>query len=67
MNHRLKIFITKKPPPGGIVRCRTVSMRERLLRRLFGDSGRVMVIVPGNSVKTLAIQEEPEREEGPDE
>lgn len=67
MTHKLKICIAKEPPPSGIVRCRTVSLRERLLRRLLGDRGRVMVIVPGGSVKTLAIQEVPEPEEGPDE
>lgn len=57
MQHNLKISIAKEPVTGGIVRCTTVSLRERLLRRLFGDTGRVMVIVPGGSVKTLAIQE----------
>lgn len=64
MTHNLKICIAKESPLGGVVRCRTVTLRERLLRRLFGDTGRVMVIVPGGSVKTLAIQEVPEPEEG---
>ena len=65
MQHNLKISIAKEPVSGGIVRCKTVSIRERLLRWILGDRGRVMVIVPGNSVKTLAVQEVDE--DGPDE
>ena len=65
MQHNLKISIAKEPVSGGIVRYKTVSIRERLLRWILGDRGRVMVIVPGNSVKTLAVQEV--EEGGPDE
>ena len=50
----------EKATTGGIVRCKTVSMRERLLRKLLGETGRVMVIVPGGSVQTLCVQEVPE-------
>ena len=57
MQHSLKISIGKDTEGPGIVRCRKMALRDRLLRRLFGETGRVMVIVPGNSVKTLAIQE----------
>lgn len=60
MQHNVKISIAKEPVSGGIVRCKTVTLRERLLRKVLGDTGRVMVIVPGGSVKTLAIQEVPE-------
>jgi hypothetical protein len=37
MKHSLKISYTKEPGSGGIVWCRTVPLRERLLRRLFGE------------------------------
>lgn len=60
MKHNLKISISKEAETGGIVRCKTVSMRERLLRKLLGETGRVMVIVPGGSVQTLCVQEVPE-------
>ena len=60
MKHNLKISIAKGTETGGIVRCKTVSMRERLLRKLLGETGRVMVIVPGGSVQTLCVQEVPE-------
>ncbi|OQB25834.1 MAG: hypothetical protein BWY11_00212 [Firmicutes bacterium ADurb.Bin182] len=57
MQHRLKISIGKGSEGTGIVRCQKLTLKDRLLRRLFGETNRVMVIVPGNSVKTLAIQE----------
>ena len=64
MNHSLKIRIGKAPPPGGVVQCKTVTLRERLLGRLFGAPRRIMVILPGNSVKELDIRELPETEGG---
>ncbi len=60
MKHNLKISIARGPDSGGIVRCRTVSLRERVLRRLFGDMRRVTIIVPGDSVEALSVQEVPE-------
>ena len=47
MKHNLKICIASGPETGGIVRCETVRLRERVLRRLFGDTRRVTIIVPG--------------------
>ena len=49
MKHSLKISYTKEPGSGGIVWCRTVPLRERLLRRLFGEMRRVTIIVPGGT------------------
>lgn len=60
MKHNLKISIGRRADSGGIVRCKTVSLRERLLRRLFGDMRRVTIIVPGDSVEALSVQEVPE-------
>lgn len=60
MQHSLKISIARKSDSGGIVRCKTLSLRERLLRRLLGDTRRITVIVPGDSVKALSVQEVPE-------
>ena len=62
MKHNLKISIARAPDSGGIVRCRTVSMRERVLRCLFGDMRRITVIVPGGSVQALSVQGVPEVE-----
>ena len=57
MKHSLKISYTKELGSGGIVWCRTVSLRERLLRRLFGEMRRVTIIVPGGSVEELSVKE----------
>lgn len=63
MKHNLKINIAGEPvsvagqDSGGIVRCKTIRLRERVLRRLFGDTRRITVIVPGGSVKALSVQE----------
>jgi len=58
MKHTLKISVSKEPPGGGIVGCRHITIRERLVRFLLGDKRRLMVIVPGDSVRTLSIVEE---------
>lgn len=60
MQHNLKISLGREPDLGGIVQCKTVSMRERVLRCLFGDTRRITVIVPGGSVRALSVQEVPE-------
>lgn len=57
MKHTLKISVAKEPASGGIVSCRNVSMRERLVRFLLGEKRRVTIIVPGDSVRELAISE----------
>ena len=60
MKHNLKISISGQPEGNGIVRCRTVRLREKVLKRLFGDVRRIMIIVPGSSVQTVSVQEMPE-------
>ena len=47
MKHKLKISVSKEPQTGGIVTCRSVSVRERLLRLFFGKGRRVTVLIPG--------------------
>ena len=57
MGHTLRISVSKGPAQGGIVSCRSISVRERFLRFLLGDKQRLAVIVPGDSVQELAISE----------
>ena len=59
MKHDLKINVSKKPTEDGGVRCKRVALRERLLRYLFGEKRRVMVIVPGDTVESVSITELP--------
>ena len=57
MKHKLKISVAQDPGDG-IVSCHHITVREKLLRMLFGEKRRLTVIIPGNSVKTLSIEEE---------
>ncbi len=57
MKHKLKISVSKEPQMGGIVTCRNVSIRERLLCFLLGSKRRVTVLIPGDSVGEIAICE----------
>jgi hypothetical protein len=57
MKHNLKISVFKKPQDSGIIRCRAVTIREKLLSRLLGDKRKVTILIPGDSVKSLSISE----------
>ena len=59
MRHNLNIRVSGKPRNGGVVACRTVSIREKLFTLLLGPKQKVMVVVPGNSVESIAITEVP--------
>lgn len=55
MKHKLKIRVSKEPQTSGIVTCRNVFLRERLLRFFFGDKRRITVLIPGDSIREIAI------------
>lgn len=57
MKHTLQIRVSPEPVNDGIVSCRRVSVRERLMRFLLGEKVRLTVIVPGNTVEELSIRE----------
>lgn len=57
MKHTLNIKVSKDPKNGGIMACRQLTMRERLLRFLMGSPVKLTVIVPGDSVNEVAIFE----------
>ena len=57
MEHTLRISVSKEPASCGIVSCRHISVRERFLRFLLGEKRRVAIIVPGDSVRELAVSE----------
>lgn len=63
MKHNLRISVSKNPQVGGIVSCRNVSIRERVLCFLLGDKQKLTILVPGDSVQELAISEIKERGE----
>lgn len=57
MKHSLKVSVSKEPQTAGVVTCRSVTVREKLLRLLFGDRQHLTIIIPGDSVRELAICE----------
>ncbi len=63
MRHNLEVSVFK-PADGGVVRCRKVGIRERLMKLLFGEIRRMTIIIPGDTVDALRICEVPEGGEG---
>ncbi|MHB1455114.1 MAG: hypothetical protein ACYCYM_14330 [Saccharofermentanales bacterium] len=57
MKHNMEISITTEKKNGKVVCCRNVSIREKLLRYLLGEKQRLTIIVPGDSVEHVAINE----------
>lgn len=57
MKHRLKISVSNKADLGGVVACRKFSLRKKILDKLLGPMQKVTVIVPGQSVDSIAINE----------
>ena len=57
MEHKIQISVSSKPNEKGIVTCKTVSMKERLMKKLFGTTRKVTIIVPGDSVQGITILE----------
>ncbi len=57
MKHKLKISVSKNPQTAGILTCRNVTLREKVLRFLFGSKQRVTVLIPGDTVGEIDICE----------
>lgn len=57
MRHNLKISVSGEPQKGGIVHCRNVTLREKLLSRLLGSKEKLMIFIPGDSVECVSITE----------
>ena len=57
MKHVLHIRVSKGKENDGIVACRRISIRERLLKFLLGTPVRLTVLVPGESVDEVSISE----------
>ena len=67
MKHQLKIRVSRDPPELRLLQCRRITVRERFLRWLFGEKRSVTVIIPGDTVETVSIVEQPEKGGGLDE
>lgn len=58
MKHKVKISVSNKPKQGDLITCRSLTVRDRLLRFLVGEKRKVTVLVPGDSVGEIDICEE---------
>jgi hypothetical protein len=61
LKHKLKISVSKRPQTGGIVRLKNITLREKILRYLLGEKQRLMILIPGDSVESLSINEVSEK------
>ena len=59
MRHNIELSVSK-PGDGGVVCCRRVDIRERLMRLIFGEIQRIWIIIPNNTVDAVHINEVPE-------
>ena len=59
MKHKLTIGVSKKPPKGEVVTYKKVSP-EAKVKDLIGGAGKGAIIVPGDSVKSVTIEESKE-------
>lgn len=57
MRHTLRITLGKEQANSGVVACRHITVRERLLHFLLGTPVRLTVLVPGSSVDEVSIRE----------
>lgn len=57
MNRRLRVSVSKDPPTEGVMMCRNLTIRERILNLLLGDKRRITVLIPGKDVDEIAICE----------
>ena len=60
MKHNLKISVSKVPQTRGVVTCRNVNIREKILLLLFGRKQRVTILILGDSVDEVSICESAE-------
>ena len=56
MKQNLTIKVSKDKG-GGVVACKRLTIREKLLRKLFGDPVKLTVLVPGDNVEEVEIRD----------
>ena len=57
MEHNLKISVSKESMDDGIVAFRNITLRERILRFLLGEKCKLTILVPGDTVREIAIKD----------
>ena len=58
MKHRLSISVSRKDNGRtGCFRYRRIRLRDRIFRLLFGETHDLTVLIPGNTVEEVSINE----------
>ncbi len=60
MRHSIRIDLKGRNPTGPILECRTHPLSTWLWKLLFGKRHSVVVLIPGGSVDSVNIVEQPE-------
>ena len=63
MKHKLRIGVSNKSPKSRVVTYKKVSP-EAKVKDVIGDASKVAIIVPGDSVKSVTIEETKEASYG---
>lgn len=55
MKHKLKISVSKQPKENAVVATKKISIREKLLAKLFGPVHKLTILIPGDTVDEVCI------------
>lgn len=61
MKQNLHISVSKKPKNNNVVSCKSITLRERFMKLLFGSKQRITILVPDDQIEELAITKVEER------
>jgi hypothetical protein len=64
MKHKMNINVSKEQESNGVLTCKKVKMKKGLFKKFFGDSQKVTIIIPGDSVSDVTISEIKDKDEG---
>ena len=64
MKHKMNINVSKEQESNGVLTCKKVKMKKGLFKKFFGDSQKVTIIIPGDSVSDVMICEIKEKGDG---
>lgn len=55
MKNKLHISISNKPKINSMFSCKSITMRELFLQKLFGHKQKVTILIPGDSIEELSV------------
>ncbi|WP_288908178.1 hypothetical protein [uncultured Megasphaera sp.] len=56
MKQQLVISVSKKPKDDGVVSCKSIGVREKIIRFFLGKKEAIMVFIPGNRIDEIVVQ-----------